>query len=75
MLQRRCDEVGRDYATIEKTATAIVTPATTRDDLRGWMDDAHKLGYAVLYLAPATPRPFEVVELLASVAEEAAALS
>lgn len=74
VLQRHCDEIGRDYTTIEKTATAIITPATTRGELRGWMDDAHELGYSVLYLAPATSRPFEVVDLLASVAEDAAAL-
>jgi F420-dependent oxidoreductase-like protein len=74
VLQRHCDDLDRDFSKVEKTTTTFITPATTRDELLGRLDAAHRLGFSVVYLAPATPRPFEAVELLASVADAAAAL-
>ncbi|KQP53958.1 LLM class F420-dependent oxidoreductase [Agreia sp. Leaf283] len=75
VLQRHCDDVGRDFATVQKTTTMSITPTTSRDELLGTMEDAHELGFSVLYLAAATPRPFEALDLLASVSDDAAALS
>lgn len=75
VLRRHCDDLGRDFATVEKTTSARITPTTTRDEVLGWIDEAHALGFTVLYLSPATPRPFEAAELLASVVDEAAARS
>ncbi len=74
VLQRHCDDLGRDYATVEKTAIAGIPPGTSRDDLLGTLREAAALGFTVVYLMPGGPDPLRMVELVGSVVEEASAL-
>ncbi len=50
VLRRHCDDVGRDYAEIEKTAAMAIDPATTTDDLIRAATEARETGFTVLYV-------------------------
>jgi alkanesulfonate monooxygenase len=59
VLRAHCDIVGRDYATIEKTAMMAIDPSSTADDVVRTGEELAALGYTVLYVYAAgiaTPR-------------------
>jgi alkanesulfonate monooxygenase SsuD/methylene tetrahydromethanopterin reductase-like flavin-dependent oxidoreductase (luciferase family) len=65
VLRRHCDDVGRDYDTIEKTAMARVTAESTVDDVVRETERLKDAGFtAVYWFAVGMPEPTEVVELL-----------
>lgn len=73
VLKRHCDEVGRDFAAIEKTATLVVPPDATRDDLLGQLGELRALGFTAVYVArPNTGDQRGAVDLLASVVADVA---
>jgi F420-dependent oxidoreductase-like protein len=73
-LKRHCDDLGRDYESIEKTTTLRILPETTRDTLLADIEGARANGFSVTYIMPNVPEPLKAVELLGSVADEVAAL-
>jgi alkanesulfonate monooxygenase len=50
VLRRHCDDVGRDYDEIEKTAIFPMDPATTTDDIVRMADELRPLGFDAAYL-------------------------
>jgi F420-dependent oxidoreductase-like protein len=74
VLRAHCDDLGRDYDTIEKTTISAFGPETGRDELLGMLGQARELGFSVIYLMPGGPEPLKAVELLASIRDEAAAI-
>lgn len=50
VLRGHCDEVGRDYDDIEKTAMMAMDPDTTSDDIVRQSEQLSALGYTVLYV-------------------------
>ncbi len=73
VLKRHCDDVGRDFATVEKTASTRLTPETSRDELLANLDRARELGFSVVYVTPTYTDPLAAVDLIASVVDEVAA--
>ena len=65
VLARHCDDLGRDYAEIEKTCMFAVTPDSTVDDVVRKADEAAALGFTAsyIYAAGITERA-RVTELL-----------
>jgi alkanesulfonate monooxygenase len=72
VLKGHCDAVGRDYATIEKTAQGRIDEATTRDSLLAELERLRGYGIRAVYFSSALGDPHRVVELLASVTGEVA---
>jgi F420-dependent oxidoreductase-like protein len=50
VLKRHCDEVGRDYAEIEKTAIIPLDAGNTTDDIVRQSDEFAALGFTALYI-------------------------
>jgi F420-dependent oxidoreductase-like protein len=68
VLKRHCDEVGRDYADVEKTAALLVAPGTTRSELLKQLGDLRAQGFTAVYLmVPNASDPRPTVDLVASV--------
>jgi F420-dependent oxidoreductase-like protein len=74
VLRAHCVTVGRDYDEIEKTSILNVSPETTREALIGQLRQLGALGFTATYISSKHDNPFEAVELLGSVVEEAKAL-
>jgi len=74
VLRGHADTLGRDYDSIEKTTLIGVDPSWTRDRLLDTLREASQMGFTVTYIMPGSPEPLRMVELVASVAEEARAL-
>jgi F420-dependent oxidoreductase-like protein len=73
VLRAHCEELGRDYASVEKTTMLGITPATTREELLGRLEEARSLGVTAAYVyAPGFEDPGAVVELLGSLVPELA---
>jgi F420-dependent oxidoreductase-like protein len=68
VLKEHCDNLGRDYDQIEKTAMLMVNPDTTKDSLVQRLLDERAKGYTVAYIfSTKIADPGTVVDLLASV--------
>ncbi len=50
VLRRHCDDVGRDYAEIEKTAMFSIDPASTTEDVVRNANAARDAGFTVAYV-------------------------
>jgi len=70
VLRRHCDDVGRDYDDIEKTAMIGVGPETTPDAMLRRIDELAANGFTATYVfARAFDEPAQGVDLIAAVAE------
>lgn len=67
VLRRHCDEVGRDYDTIEKTTILAIDPGSTADDLVRDASAMREAGFTVAYVYAhdITDRP-AIIDLLAA---------
>ena len=67
VLARHCDDLGRDYAEIEKTCMFGITPESTIDEVVRKADEAAELGFTAsyIYAAGITDRA-QIVDLLGS---------
>jgi F420-dependent oxidoreductase-like protein len=74
VLRAHCDELGRDYDTIEKTTNLRVSESTTHDELLGMLEGAHALGFTVAYISTTDHEPLRTVDLVGGLVAEAAAL-
>jgi len=73
VLQRHCDDVGRDYDQIEKTSMLRVDPSTTKDDIVIAAEQLRGLGFTVLYVfASGIIRREAIIDMLADVLTEVA---
>jgi F420-dependent oxidoreductase-like protein len=71
VLRRHCDDVGRDYDEIEKTAMIGVNPESTAVDVAATVSDLAQLGFTATYIfSVGIDEPSRVVELVAGVAEK-----
>lgn len=71
VLRRHCDDVGRDYDDIEKTAMIAVSPESTTASVAGIVREIADAGFTATYVyAVGMPEPERVVDLVASVAAE-----
>ena len=69
VLRRHCDDVGRDYDDIEKTAMLPVSPASTVSSVAEVVRSLADAGFTATYVfAVGMPEPERVVELVAGVA-------
>lgn len=74
VLKNHCDDLGRDFDSIEKTTNMRISPDSTRDSLLADFEKARGLGFTVAYATPNQPDPLRAVDLLASIQSEVAAL-
>ena len=71
VLRSHCDDVGRDYADIEKTAMIGVQPDSTPASVASTVSSLADLGFTATYVyAVGIDEPSRVVELIAGAAEE-----
>ncbi|WP_243077175.1 LLM class F420-dependent oxidoreductase [Microbacterium sp. SS28] len=71
VLRAHCDDVGRDYDDIEKTAMIGVNPASTSDSIAAVVSSLGELGFAATYVfSVGIDEPARVVELIAGAAEK-----
>ncbi|MBO0805347.1 MAG: LLM class F420-dependent oxidoreductase [Nocardiopsaceae bacterium] len=71
VLRGHCEAIGRDYEEIEKTATTIIGPSTTRDDLVRTVASLRETGFTAAYVAAKDiTEPERVIALLGSVLPE-----
>jgi F420-dependent oxidoreductase-like protein len=73
-LKGHCDDLGRDYDTIEKTTTVRIVPETTRDSLLKDVEVASANGFTVTYIMPNVPDPLKALDLIESASDDLAAL-
>jgi len=73
-LKGHCDDLGRDYDSLEKTTTLRVLPETTRDSLLKDAETAKANGFDFTYIMPNVPEPLRAIDLIESASEELAAL-
>ncbi len=65
VLRRHCDDVGRDYAEIEKTAMFAVDPSSTTADVIRNASDARDAGFTVAYVyARDITEPSKITDML-----------
>ena len=70
VLRGHCDDVGRDYADIEKTAMIGVKAESTPDNVAATVSSLADLGFTATYVyAVGIDEPERVVDLIAGVAE------
>ncbi len=70
VLRGHCDDVGRDYADIEKTAMIGVKAESTPDNVAATVSSLADLGFTATYVyAVGIDEPKRVVDLIAGVAE------
>ena len=73
VLKQHCDDLGRDYDAIEKTAMLSVTPDSTKDSLVEQLLGLASIGYTVGYIySMGIAEPGAVVDLMASALPEIA---
>jgi alkanesulfonate monooxygenase len=73
VLRRHCDDVGRDYAEIEKTAMMPLDPGTTRDEVLQTVLGARDQGFTAIYVfARDITEPARITDLLGSIVPEVA---
>lgn len=66
VLRAHCEAVGRDYATIEKTAMTRVDPTSTPESLAATVRELDALGFTATYVfATGMPEPERVVDVIA----------
>lgn len=66
VLRTHCDDVGRDYAEIEKTAMIGITPESTADSVATTVSELAELGFTATYVfAVRIPEPERVVDVIA----------
>ena len=71
VLRQHCEDVGRDYAQVEKTTMIIIDPATTSDDLVRTASGLRDLGFTAAYIAAKSiTEPARVIDLLAAALPE-----
>ncbi|GAA1469241.1 LLM class F420-dependent oxidoreductase [Microbacterium thalassium] len=71
VLKAHCDDVGRDYDDIEKTAMIGVSPASTVDTVTEQVRELAGLGFTTTYVFSAgITEPARVVDLIADVAKQ-----
>jgi F420-dependent oxidoreductase-like protein len=70
VLRKHCDDLGRDYDTIEKTTMIAVTPDATPDSVIAALRELHDVGFSVCYVFCRNPEPLTTVDLLAKVHTE-----
>ncbi|GAA2572438.1 LLM class F420-dependent oxidoreductase [Microbacterium binotii] len=69
VLRAHCDDVGRDYDEIEKTAMIAINPTSTPDEVATRVDALSDAGFAATYVfAAGIDEPARAVELIAGVA-------
>jgi F420-dependent oxidoreductase-like protein len=74
VLRAHCDDVGRDYDDIEKTAMIGVSPDSTSDSVASVVSSLADLGFTATYVfSVGIDEPSRVVELIAGAAELVAA--
>jgi F420-dependent oxidoreductase-like protein len=73
-LKQHCEDLGRDYDTIEKTTTLRITPESSRDSLLKDLETASSNGFTVTYIMPNVPEPLKAVDLIGSITGEVAEL-
>jgi F420-dependent oxidoreductase-like protein len=64
VLREHCEREGRDYDTIEKTATTHIGPPADLDATLEQFRQLHDLGVTAVYLMSPGPEPLEFVEWL-----------
>jgi len=66
VLRGHCDAVGRDYASVEKTAMIRIEPSTTSADVAAVARELTELGFTATYVFSTGIRePERVVEVIA----------
>ncbi|MDR6200214.1 F420-dependent oxidoreductase-like protein [Microbacterium sp. SORGH_AS428] len=69
VLRAHCDDVGRDYDEIEKTAMIAINPTSTPEEVATRVDALSDAGFAATYVfAAGIDEPARAVELIAGVA-------
>ncbi|WP_460738657.1 LLM class F420-dependent oxidoreductase [Microbacterium neimengense] len=69
VLRAHCDDVGRDYDEIEKTAMIAINPTSKPDEVATRVDALSDAGFAATYVfAAGIDEPARAVELIAGVA-------
>lgn len=69
VLRAHCDDVGRDYDEIEKTAIIAINPSSTPDEVATRVDALSDAGFAATYVfAAGIDEPARAVDLIAGVA-------
>lgn len=69
VLRAHCEDVGRDYDEIEKTAMIAINPTSTPDEVATRVDALSDAGFAATYVfAAGIDEPARAVELIAGVA-------
>jgi hypothetical protein len=65
VLRAHCDDVGRDYDTIEKTAMVPLTPETTASSLAALSASLADIGFTANYVfAVGIDEPSQVVDVI-----------
>jgi F420-dependent oxidoreductase-like protein len=64
VLREHCEREGRDYETIEKTATSGIGADDEADAVLEQLRELHDSGFTVAYLSLRTPEPLSVLEML-----------
>ena len=73
VLRAHCDTVGRDYGTIEKTATTRIDPSSTADDIVRTGAEMAKLGCTALYVyATGISEPTAIVDMMGTAVQRLA---
>lgn len=74
VLRAHCDDVGRDYDDIEKTAMIGVSPDSTAESVASLVSSLAELGFTATYVfSVGIDEPSRVVDLIAGAAELVAA--
>jgi len=69
VLRAHCDDLGRDYDEIEKTAMIAINPTSTPEEVATRVDALSDAGFAATYVfAAGIDEPARAVELIAGVA-------
>ncbi|MEE3853060.1 LLM class F420-dependent oxidoreductase [Gordonia sp. LSe1-13] len=67
VLRGHCDDVGRDYAEIDKTTIFPIDPSTTVDDVVAKANEMAGLGFTAAYVfATGITEPEKIIELFAA---------
>ncbi|GAA2088359.1 LLM class F420-dependent oxidoreductase [Pseudolysinimonas kribbensis] len=69
VLRAHCDDLGRDYDTIEKTAMMGIDPSSTPDDVVRTGEELAELGYTTLYVyATGIRAPRSIIDVMGEAA-------
>lgn len=75
MLESHCDDVGRDYASIEKTVSSFLDADGDRAAVIGHLTDLADLGIAHAVVSPRQPWDQATLDWLAAIVPEVHAIS